>query len=827
MAYQVDKFNGTPLVSVADGTIDTTTDLRFLGKNYAGYGEVQNENFLHLLENFANTSAPPKAINGQIWYDSASKKLKFYDETNVKWRTTGCLEVSATAPVKMNTGDFWYDSSLDRLNVWNGTEFVVVGPQVSTGLVENGAVTATVEDTSGVLHAIVKLIDPANTQTVIAIVSADEFTLPSSEPLPGQPGTFISGFTTVKQGITLTNSANGYTETNHRIWGTAAYAEGLIDTGSNLFYDVGDLVLRNSPLLDAEAAFSVGFVVDDKLRVSIDNQSYPVIESLDAPLRLKIEDNIIMEFNAPVGVTNGSATPGTNNNINLGTTALKWANVYATTFNGTLVGNVTGNTIGIHQGNLLDGNGNTRFNAATGTFYGVFGGPATEDKAQFFGDLVGRVSGVADDSNALRGLLPQENALGSSIVQRTSSGAINATAFNGPALTADRIRIDNSAVDNPTSVYKSAKTTPTANTIVARDASGNISANYVNSTASAADTLKSNDGQYRLASAAATPNTVVVRDAAGNINVNGIAGAATQANQLQVDGTDYRTASISASSNTIVARDGSGIIRSISIQDTPIGTSSPAAGGFTTLNASGLARITNTTASSSTSTGALVVSGGVGVSGTIYAGGFNGNLTGNVTGTASAATLAANATSSYKVENTVTGTNSVELVRGNMADNDQFRILIGGTASNSGYVELATADDATEPIYVRQYTGVFSSLVRTATLLDGSGNTTFPGIVTATSFAESSSIALKENVNPISNALDSIIQLVGVTYDRKDNKKHEAGLIAEEVNKILPELVVKDAEGNPEAVHYSKITAYLIEAVKTLKAEIDQLKGSK
>jgi hypothetical protein len=62
-----------------------------------------------------------------------------------------------------------------------------------------------------------------------------------------------------------------------------------------------------------------------------------------------------------------------------------------------------------------------------------------------------------------------------------------------------------------------------------------------------------------------------------------------------------------------------------------------------------------------------------------------------------------------------------------MADNDQARILVGGTATNAGYLEIATADDGTEPIYVRQYTGVFSSLTRTLTLLDGSGNSNFPG----------------------------------------------------------------------------------------------------
>jgi hypothetical protein len=79
----------------------------------------------------------------------------------------------------------------------------------------------------------------------------------------------------------------------------------------------------------------------------------------------------------------------------------------------------------------------------------------------------------------------------------------------------------------------------------------------------------------------------------------------------------------------------------------------------------------------------------------------------------------------------VTGANVKDVVYATIADNDYFRIRVGGTASNAGYAEIATADDGTEPIYVRQYTGAFSTLTRTATLLDGSGNTTFPGSVTA------------------------------------------------------------------------------------------------
>jgi hypothetical protein len=85
------------------------------------------------------------------------------------------------------------------------------------------------------------------------------------------------------------------------------------------------------------------------------------------------------------------------------------------------------------------------------------------------------------------------------------------------------------------------------------------------------------------------------------------------------------------------------------------------------------------------------------------------------------------------ITNTVTGTNTIEIVRGNMADSDQFRILIGGTASDAGFVEIATADGGNEPIYVRQYTGIFTTLTRTLTLLDGSGNTSIPGTLTVTS----------------------------------------------------------------------------------------------
>lgn len=120
----------------------------------------------------------------------------------------------------------------------------------------------------------------------------------------------------------------------------------------------------------------------------------------------------------------------------------------------------------------------------------------------------------------------------------------------------------------------------------------------------------------------------------------------------------------------------------------------------------------------------------------ISASGFSGPLTGNVTGncSGSSGSCTGNAATASKVVATVAKDNTGALVQGTMGANDCFRIAIGG-ASNAGWAEIATGDDYNEPIYVRQYQGSFATLKRTATLLDASGNTSFPGTVTATGFS--------------------------------------------------------------------------------------------
>jgi hypothetical protein len=151
-----------------------------------------------------------------------------------------------------------------------------------------------------------------------------------------------------------------------------------------------------------------------------------------------------------------------------------------------------------------------------------------------------------------------------------------------------------------------------------------------------------------------------------------------------------------------------------------------------------------------------------------------------------------------------------------------------GTAStvntSSGKLTYQPSSGRLSSTELRATASTASSSTSTGALVV-TGGVGIGGQMTAVSIVETSSIALKENITPIQNALDSILQLKGVTYDRIDNNEHESGLIAEWTEEILPELVTRDADGAVVGIKYTKLTAYLIEAVKTLKQEIDVLKG--
>lgn len=145
----------------------------------------------------------------------------------------------------------------------------------------------------------------------------------------------------------------------------------------------------------------------------------------------------------------------------------------------------------------------------------------------------------------------------------------------------------------------------------------------------------------------------------------------------------------------------------------------------------------------------------------------------------------------------LTGGNERNLLYLQMADNDLFRIRCGGP-SNQGWVEIATADDGTEPIYVRQYTGEFASVTRTLTLLDGSGNTICPGnLLTNGGITMYSDLRKKNVLNSIIVPLDVMANadLFDYTFKTDEKCKVRAGTSAQYWNVFLPQVTDTDNEG--------------------------------
>ena len=104
MAYTVRNSSNVVVATVADNSIDTSTDITLIGKNYTGYGQRLNENLIVLLENFSKTSAPTKPIRGQIWFDSNTNDLKVYNGSAFvnAIKAASSLTISSTLSVTGN-----------------------------------------------------------------------------------------------------------------------------------------------------------------------------------------------------------------------------------------------------------------------------------------------------------------------------------------------------------------------------------------------------------------------------------------------------------------------------------------------------------------------------------------------------------------------------------------------------------------------------------------------------------------------------------------------------------------------------------------------------
>ena len=219
MAYTINLTDGTIFAVVADGTIDTSSSMTLIGKNYAGYGQFLDDNFIHLLENGSNTTPPGAPLTGQLWWDKTNNVLKVYNGSVFK--TISAATASSSAPTSNSTGDLWFDTTNQQLKVWNGSSWLLVGPAFTSGQGVTGAIANTVTDISAVSHTIIELYV---NDDIVGIVSKDAAFTPT--------GSLAVTFPTIRPGVQLATTVGSQVPL---FQGTATNAQTLNTLNSTQF----------------------------------------------------------------------------------------------------------------------------------------------------------------------------------------------------------------------------------------------------------------------------------------------------------------------------------------------------------------------------------------------------------------------------------------------------------------------------------------------------------------------------------------------------------------------------------------------------------------
>ena len=254
MAYTINLTNGTTFATITDGTVNTASSMTLIGKNYAGYGQFLDDNFIHLLENSANTTAPAAPLTGQLWWDSTNTLLKVYAGGVAGWKGLGGATASSSQPSPSIIGDLWYDTVNQQLKVCSvagapGT-FIVVGPAYSSAQGTSGAVPITISD--GSTGYIVTGLYANN--NLIGIISGATDFVPA-----GNSSGYAAAFPKIYKGFTVWNTGNVSGNISNPANITLAVAGSVVETVASTGVYVTGLVTASGNVIGANI-FTAGAV---------------------------------------------------------------------------------------------------------------------------------------------------------------------------------------------------------------------------------------------------------------------------------------------------------------------------------------------------------------------------------------------------------------------------------------------------------------------------------------------------------------------------------------------------------------------------------------
>lgn len=317
MSYTLNKTDGTVYTVLLDGTTNTDSGLTLIGRNYTNYGEIQNENFLYLLENFASPLPPGQSrgftpVAGQLWWDTGTQHLKVY--TGTAFVPVSEQSASATAPTSTVVGYQWWDTVNNQLKVYDGTTWIVIAPGYTTSQGKSGSFVESVTDLASNVHTVVNTY--TNNQ-LISVTSYDTEFVTTSYPY----------FSTIKPGINLASNSflNGNVVNGLNLGGIAANAYARVDVSSTFTRDVsinGNLVLTNANILYESNSLTLK---NNQLNGNVDVYVTTSMGNISA-LR--------------VNGTTGLATVASNPTNNLGIVPKQYADAIQTTLHADLVANV-------------------------------------------------------------------------------------------------------------------------------------------------------------------------------------------------------------------------------------------------------------------------------------------------------------------------------------------------------------------------------------------------------------------------------------------------------------------------------------------------------